>query len=71
MVIESYLSLRTVFVIIFDSIKPVNKSTFLLIFRNETGSLVSIPVQKELAEVISSHLSLLSNKTSSIKNSEE
>ena len=57
--------------IIFDSIKPVNKSTFLLTFKNETGNTVSIPVQKELANVISSHLLLLSNKSSSIKNSEE
>lgn len=47
--------------IIFKGVNPQGKITSLLEFTNESGKVVSIPVPTQIANLISSHLRLLSS----------
>jgi len=47
--------------IVFKGTRPQNKVTSFLDFTNQSGKVVSIPVPSQIANLISSHLRLLSN----------
>lgn len=47
--------------IIFKGVNPQGKITSLLEFTNESGKVVSVPVPAQIANLISSHLRLLSS----------
>jgi hypothetical protein len=45
-----------------NSIETCNKKTSLLVFSNDNGKTVSVPIPKELGDLISVHLRLLSTE---------
>jgi hypothetical protein len=46
--------------IIFKGIKDANKTLAYIEFTNETGKIASIPVPRDIANLIAAHLRLLS-----------
>jgi hypothetical protein len=55
-----------------NSIETCNKKTSLLVFSNEYGKVVSVPVPKDLGDLISAHLRLLSSEPpKSVEKSQE
>ena len=50
--------------IIFDSYKKLDKKTSILVFSNDKGKKISIPISNEQGDLIISYLRLLSSEPS-------